>query len=185
MMRTGRGLCVGHRRKFVKATLGGSRFMTYYSSVSSIVVFFHSNGCVIAPITSGGFINGGILCIGMFGGGSGHAVCGMTCHSKGRKAACMGHFTIASMIHSHRCSIARKAPRSQVACFDTGPGKRTRVVGIALGPGPHMHHVVFRRSFDRIDVGKHRTQNIVLAHLPMRGVSLGRGKNSALNKHGM
>lgn len=159
--------------------------MTGYSSVSSIVIFFHSKGCVIAPMTSGGFMNGGVLCIGIFGGGSGHAVCGIACHSNGRNAACVGHFTIASIIHSHRCSIARKAPSSHVACFDTGPGKRTRVVGIALGPGPHIQHVVFRHSFDRVDVGKQRTRKIVLAHLPMRGVTLGRGNNSALNKHGM
>lgn len=159
--------------------------MTYYSSVSSMVVFCESNGCVVAPMTSGGFMNGGILCIGMFGGGSGQAVCGMACHSKGRKAACVGHFTMASVMQSHRCSMARNAPRSQVACFDTGPGKRTRVVGIALGPGPHMHHVVFRQSFDRVNVGDHRTRKIVLAHLPMRGVTLGRHNNSALKKHGM
>lgn len=185
MIRTGRGLCVGHRRNFVKASLGGSRFITYYSSVSSIVVFCHSKHCVIAPMTSGGFINGGIVCVGIFGGGSGHAVCGMTCHSNTRKARCVGQFTIASVIHSHRCSIARNGPSSHVSCFDTGPGKRTRVVGIALGPGPHMQHVVFRHSFDRIAVHDQRDRNIVLAHLPMRGVILGRQNNSALNKHGM
>lgn len=159
--------------------------MNGYSPVSSIVVFFHSKGCVVAPITSGGFINGGVLCTGVFGGGSGHAVCGIYCHSNGRKADCVGHFTIASIIHSHRCSIARNAPSSHVACFATGPGNRTRVVGMALGPGPHMHHVVFRRSFDGVGVGKQRTVKGVLAGLPMRGVTLGRHKNSALNKQGI
>lgn len=185
MIRTGRGLCVGHRRNFVNATLGGSRFVTGYSSVSSIVVFCGSNGCGIIHMASGVFINGGILCIGVFGGGSGHAVCGIICQSKGRKFRCVGQFGVASVAHSHRCSMARNAPNSHVICFATGPGKRTRIVGVALGPGPHVGGVVCRGSFDSVGVGKHRSVNGVLSGCRMRGVTLGRHNNSALNKEGM
>lgn len=90
---------------------------------------------------------------------------------------------MANIAHSGRCSVAGKARNSHVLCFDTGAGNRTRAIGIVLGPGPHRGLLIFRGSFDAVTVGKHNSVKGVLAGTSIRGVDLGRGKDSALKNH--
>ncbi len=170
--------------------------MTGYSSVSSMVVFCHSKACGVVPVDRGIFINRArqdgtrghgtrVVRITIFGQGSGHAVCGIICHSNGTKGCCVGHFGIASIAHKHRCSLSRNSLCSEIICFATGPGKRTRIIGIALGPTPGIGGVFFSGSFDRITVGNHRDVNGLLDGGRIRHVKLGSRKKSALNKQGI
>lgn len=187
IIRTGRGLCVGQRRNFMNANLGGSRFIYGYSSLSSVVVFCGSKGFGMAGITSGVFMNGGVLRMRIFGGGSGQAVCGYMCHSNGRNSCFVGQFGMATVAHSGLCSVARNAPKDHVVCFATGPGNRTRVVGIAVRPSLDGGHrdVFLRGSFSRVLVGKHTTGNGLLAGQAVHHVKLGDRKRDALKKEGI